>query len=112
MDDKRLHSPTGGVRLDFADLRSGVRLRVASAGKRRGARATLLFLHGWPEVWFSWRKQLSFFAGKGFYCLAPDLRGFGASSCPRSAAAYSCCCRLRNSGDEGLAPRSSEAPSS
>jgi pimeloyl-ACP methyl ester carboxylesterase len=90
MDDERLHSPTDGVRLDFADLRSGVRLRVASAGQRRGARATLLFLHGWPEVWFSWRKQLSFFAGKGFYCLAPDLRGFGASECPHSAAAYSC----------------------
>ncbi|HVZ08209.1 alpha/beta fold hydrolase [Rhodopila sp.] len=40
----------------------------------------LIFLHGWPELSISWRHQLPVFAALGFYCLAPDMRGYGRSS--------------------------------
>lgn len=40
----------------------------------------LIFVHGWPELSISWRHQLPIFAGLGFRCIAPDMRGYGRSS--------------------------------
>ena len=40
----------------------------------------LIFVHGWPELSISWRHQLPVFAGLGFRCIAPDMRGYGRSS--------------------------------
>jgi len=40
----------------------------------------LVFCHGWPELSLSWRHQLPVFAGLGFRCIAPDMRGYGRSS--------------------------------
>lgn len=40
----------------------------------------LVFVHGWPELSRSWRHQLPVFAGLGFRCIAPDMRGYGRSS--------------------------------
>jgi pimeloyl-ACP methyl ester carboxylesterase len=40
----------------------------------------LIFVHGWPELSLSWRHQLPVFAGLGFRCIAPDMRGYGRSS--------------------------------
>lgn len=48
----------------------------------------LLFLHGWPELGLVWRAQLTHFAAAGWRCIAPDLRGYGSSSAPTTAAAY------------------------
>jgi len=39
----------------------------------------IVFVHGWPELGVSWRHQLPCFAALGFYCIAPDLRGYGRS---------------------------------
>ncbi len=39
----------------------------------------LIFVHGWPELAISWRHQLPVFAGLGFRCIAPDMRGYGRS---------------------------------
>ena len=40
----------------------------------------IIFVHGWPELSISWRHQLPVFAGLGFRCIAPDMRGYGRSS--------------------------------
>ncbi len=40
----------------------------------------IIFVHGWPELSISWRHQLPVFAGLGFRCVAPDMRGYGSSS--------------------------------
>ena len=40
----------------------------------------LIFVHGWPEQSLSWRHQLPVFAGLGFRCIAPDMRGYGRSA--------------------------------
>jgi len=55
------------------------------------ARPVLLFLHGFPEGAFIWDAQLAHFSRPehgGYYCVAPYLRGFGASSSPAGAEAY------------------------
>lgn len=55
------------------------------------ARPVLLFLHGFPEGAFIWDAQLAHFSRPehgGYYCVAPYLRGFGASSSPPGAEAY------------------------
>src|SRR3954452_16226677 len=49
------------------------------AGPQNGP--LIVFLHGWPELSISWRHQLPVFAGLGFYAVAPDMRGYGRSSC-------------------------------
>lgn len=48
----------------------------------------MLFLHGWPELSLIWRAQLEAFAGDGWHCIAPDMRGYGRSSVPAASEAY------------------------
>ena len=48
----------------------------------------MIFLHGWPALGLVWRLQLAHFAGAGWRCVAPDLRGVGGSSVPNRVADY------------------------
>jgi pimeloyl-ACP methyl ester carboxylesterase len=47
----------------------------------------ILFLHGFPESWYGWRKQLDFFSEKGWW-VAPDQRGYNLSSKPEDLEPY------------------------
>ncbi len=68
---------------------NGIRLAVHRAGPPpREARATVLLLHGWPELAYSWRHQIPALAEAGFHVVAPDLRGFGESDKPAGRDAY------------------------
>ena len=42
---------------------------------------TLVLLHGWPEFWYTWRKNIPSLA-EGLDAVVPDLRGFGESDKP------------------------------
>ncbi|RLM98511.1 hypothetical protein C2845_PM06G35260 [Panicum miliaceum] len=66
---------------------NGVSIHVAEQGPADGT--AVLLLHGFPELWFSWRHQMAALAARGFRALAPDLRGYGESSVPDDPAAYS-----------------------
>ena len=46
-----------------------------------------LFLHGFPENHRAWRHQIQHL-DSAYRCIAPDLRGYGASSKPADVAAY------------------------
>jgi pimeloyl-ACP methyl ester carboxylesterase len=70
-------------RFGFAELPE-VRLHYAEAG----AGPLVLLLHGFPELWYSWRHQLPALAAAGFHAVAPDLRGYNLSSKPAGVAAY------------------------
>ena len=48
----------------------------------------IVFVHGWPELGHSWRRQLGCFAALGFRCVAPDMRGYGRSSIYNTHADY------------------------
>lgn len=47
-----------------------------------------LFLHGFPELNFSWRHQIPLFEKLGYRCLAPNLRGYGGTTRPKGVDAY------------------------
>jgi pimeloyl-ACP methyl ester carboxylesterase len=46
-----------------------------------------LFLHGFPEFWYAWRRQLADL-GDAYLCVAPDLPGYNLSSKPGEVARY------------------------
>ena len=69
----------------YFDTAPGIRLH-AKVGGPSGA-PTLLFVHGFPEFWFAWRRQLAEFS-RDFRCVAVDLRGFNLSSQPLEVEAY------------------------
>jgi pimeloyl-ACP methyl ester carboxylesterase len=53
-----------------------------------GAGPLVVLLHGFPELWYSWRHQLPALADAGYRAIAPDLRGYGGSSAPPEIDAY------------------------
>jgi len=59
------------LRHEYADI-NGIRMHYAEAGRGE----SVLFLHGFPECWYSWRHQMADFA-PDYRVIAPDLRGFG-----------------------------------
>lgn len=65
---------------------NGTRLHVAECAPQRsrrdGSPPLVLFVHGFPEFWWSWRHQLEGLAAAGFRTVACDLRGYGASDKP------------------------------
>ena len=44
----------------------------------------VLLLHGFPECWYSWRKQLPVLAAAGYRAVAPDMRGYNLTDKPKS----------------------------
>jgi soluble epoxide hydrolase/lipid-phosphate phosphatase len=51
-------------------------------------RATVLFLHGFPDTSYGWRHVLSSISLAGYRCIVPDLIGYGRSSKPNELAYY------------------------
>jgi pimeloyl-ACP methyl ester carboxylesterase len=62
---------------------NGVRLHCAVDGDG----PLVVFLHGFPECWYSWRHQLAALAPH-FRVVAPDLRGYNESDKPEGVGAY------------------------
>jgi epoxide hydrolase A/B len=48
----------------------------------------VLLLHGFPELWYSWRHQIPALAEAGYHAIAPDLRGYGETDKPHPIADY------------------------
>jgi len=63
---------------------NGVHLHAAIAG----AGPPVLLLHGFPEHWWSWRRQMPALARGGFSAWAVDLRGYHMSDRPLQRDAY------------------------
>lgn len=56
---------------------NGFRMHYVTAGSGY----PLVFLHGWPQTWYEWRKIIPALAER-FTIIAPDLRGLGDSDRP------------------------------
>lgn len=57
---------------------NGTRFHIAENGEG----PLVLLLHGFPQFWWTWRRQLASLAGAGFRAVAADLRGYGGSDKP------------------------------
>ncbi len=53
----------------------------------KGEGPLILFLHGFPEFSYSWRKQIDYF-GNAYQAVAPDLRGFNLTDKPEGVDSY------------------------
>jgi pimeloyl-ACP methyl ester carboxylesterase len=69
-----------GIRSRFVDNNNGCRMHVLEAGFEAPGLPCVVLLHGFPELAYSWRKQLLPLARAGYHVVAPDLRGYGRSS--------------------------------
>jgi len=65
---------------------NGLRLHVVQAGPTDGP--PVLLLHGFPEFWRGWEKQIEPLAKAGYRVIVPDQRGYNLSDKPRGVRAY------------------------
>ena len=63
---------------------NGIHIHIAE----QGAGPLVLFLHGFPELWFSWRHQMAHLAKHGYHVVALDMRGYGDTDSPLSPQSY------------------------
>ncbi len=64
---------TNGLRIHYVEMGTG---------------PLVVFCHGFPELWYSWRYQLPALAQAGYRAVAPDLRGYGQTGQPAEIATY------------------------
>lgn len=76
-------SPVAGVTLKTTNANT-IHMRYAEAGSG----PLVLFCHGWPESWYSWRHQLQAVSAAGFRAVAPDMRGYGGTQAPEAIDQY------------------------
>jgi len=66
---------------------NGVELEVFEAGMENRGRPIVL-CHGWPELAYSWRRQIPGLVAAGYHVIAPNQRGYGNSSRPDDVNQY------------------------
>jgi len=64
---------------------NGISLHIAEAGEG----PLVVLLHGFPELWYSYRHQLEALAAAGYHAVAPDQRGYGRFDAPEEIRRYS-----------------------
>lgn len=84
------------IRHEFADV-NGVRIHYAisrpvddeedAPDEHAEDLKLIVFLHGFPEFWYAWRRQLDEF-GRDMIAVAPDMRGYNLSSKPAAVEEY------------------------
>src|SRR5689334_8376156 len=65
---------------------NGVKLHIVQDGPKSGP--PVLLLHGFPEFWYGWKKQIPAFARAGCRVIVPDQRGYNLSDKPKGMSAY------------------------
>ncbi len=74
--------------IDFPDpvrvQSNGIELEVFAAGTGK----PLVLCHGWPEMAFSWRHQVTPLVEAGYHVIMPNQRGYGHSSRPEAVESY------------------------
>ena len=63
---------------------NGISIHTVSVGEG----PLVVFCHGFPESWYSWRHQLPAVAAAGFRAVALDMRGYGHTSAPTDVGSY------------------------
>ncbi|MBA0561524.1 hypothetical protein Golob_018343 [Gossypium lobatum] len=74
-----------GIRHKMVNV-NGISMHLAEKGEG----PVILFLHGFPELWYTWRHQILALSSLGYHAVAPDLRGYGDTEAPTAITSYSC----------------------
>ena len=64
---------------------NGIKMHIAEQGEG----PLVVLVHGFPELWYSWRHVLPALAAAGFHAVASDMRGYGQTDAPPNVADYS-----------------------
>ena len=64
----------------------GLQLHAVVAGPEDGPLAVLL--HGFPDCWYGWRRQIAALAAAGYRVVVPDQRGYNLSDKPTGVESY------------------------
>jgi pimeloyl-ACP methyl ester carboxylesterase len=70
---KQTHVKTNGITLNVVEEGDG---------------PAVLFVHGFPDGWRGWRRQMGAVAAAGYRAISFDMRGYGESSKPEDPAVY------------------------
>jgi len=62
-----------------------IRMHFVASGPE--GKPLMLFIHGFPEFWYSWRHQIRAF-NKDYRCVAVDMRGYGETEKPKGVENY------------------------
>jgi len=65
---------------------NGIKLHVVMTGPKDGQ--PVLLLHGFPEFYYGWRKQIPVLAEAGYRVIVPDQRGYNLSDKPKGIHSY------------------------
>lgn len=66
------HADSDGVKIHYASIGSG---------------PLMVMIHGFPDFWYSWRRQMEALAGQ-YQCVAIDQRGYNLSDKPEGVENY------------------------
>jgi pimeloyl-ACP methyl ester carboxylesterase len=81
--------PATPITLAPRTTRDGARVgEITLSVHEAGSGPAVVLCHGFPELAYSWRHQLTALAEAGFRAIAPDQRGYGASDRPEAIADY------------------------
>ena len=80
LKDRRWNENEGFIRVS-----PKVKIHYVEKGDKR--KPLMLFIHGYPAFWFSWKSQMEHFS-KDYHCVAIDMRGYNDSDKPESITEY------------------------
>ena len=63
---------------------NGIKMHLAEQGDG----PLVVLCHGFPELWYSWRHQITALAEAGYHAVAPDQRGYGQTDRPAAIEDY------------------------
>jgi pimeloyl-ACP methyl ester carboxylesterase len=63
---------------------NGIKMHLAEQGDG----PLVILCHGFPELWYSWRHQITALAEAGYHAVAPDQRGYGQTDRPAAIEDY------------------------
>ncbi|KAI1455537.1 Alpha/Beta hydrolase protein [Annulohypoxylon moriforme] len=73
----------------FSDVGGGIKYHYIVANPKEKPTATVLLLHGWPDLGMGWRFQVPYLLSLGLQVIVPDQLGYGQTSAPDSPERYS-----------------------
>lgn len=93
---KQVKESLGGVEIfhRFKPV-NGIDMHYVEAGQG----PLVILIHGFPELWYSWRAQIPVLAKAGFHVVAVDLRGYGQSTVTTDVASYSMVNQVKDISD-------------